>query len=61
MATVDEFPSLSWLDEDPSQAIAGLASLVEDVERDEDADDRAEHDPADSIPFKQAMAEGLMD
>ncbi|MGH1505501.1 MAG: type II toxin-antitoxin system HicB family antitoxin [Acidimicrobiales bacterium] len=31
LATVAEFPSLSWLDEGPSEALKGLVRLVGDV------------------------------
>jgi predicted HicB family RNase H-like nuclease len=31
LATVAEFPSLSWLDEDPQKALTGLMDLVAEV------------------------------
>ncbi len=31
LATVAEFPSLSWLDEDQTAALRGLVALVSDV------------------------------
>lgn len=31
VALVAEFPSLSWLDPDPAQAISGLVAVVESV------------------------------
>ena len=31
VATVDEFPMLSWLDRSPNQALIGATSLVEEV------------------------------
>jgi hypothetical protein len=34
VATSTEFPSLSWLDPDPCEALRGLLSLIADVEAD---------------------------
>lgn len=31
VATVDEFPSLSWLDADPREALNGIQNLVAEV------------------------------
>ena len=40
-----EFPSLSWLDRDQAQALAGIVRLVQDVVRDMEADGEAVPEP----------------